>query len=141
MTVAEQKKLAQELESNKPVPAWDDVDDLGDVVAEVVIDGKKRKLNFEKATEMYRDCDAEIARLEALKKDLKEPLQAGLLVAGVEKVTAAGCTVQMVHKEGSKKVDAQKLIELGVAPMTVAKATVVGKPTEYVMIRAIKDRD
>lgn len=144
MTVAEQRKLAQELEAQKPVPDWSEIDDLTDVRVEVVfnevtsaITGRakgKKSLNVEAAVELYKDIDRQIAQLEALKKEIKEPIQVGLLVAGVEKVMAAGCPVTIVTKKGTKKIDGQKLMELGVAPMTIAKATVVGKDSQYVMI-------
>jgi hypothetical protein len=138
MTQAEIKKIAADYENAKPVPVWSDLDDLTDTRVEVVVEGKKKSLNFEKAVELYKELDGKVEVLEKLKKEIKDGLQPALLVAGVEKVMAAGRPVTLVTKKGSKKIVVEKLMEQGVSPIVIAKATEIGKDSQYLMIGKAK---
>lgn len=132
-------KLAAEIEANRPVPEWDTIDELRKWKEEVTLKGEKKKLSFDQLVTKYKDVDAEIKYREGIKKDLKVAIEAGLLLADVDKVACEGYKVQFINKDGSKKIEANKLLELGVSADVIAKATVQSAGSSYIDIRAMKE--
>lgn len=135
-------KLAQEIEAQKPAPEWDQVPELRKWKQEVEVKGKKRAMTFDQMVSEYKDIDAEIKFRETSKKNLKEAIESAVVVSGEDRIECQGYHVIKIEKAGARKIDSQKLLELGVDAMTIAKATVVGKSVVYVDIRAAaKDKD
>lgn len=132
---------AAEIEANRPVPEWDSIPELRKWKEEVEFKGKRVKLSFDEMVVKYKDLSAEIEFREKAKRELKLTIEAGLIVADTQKVLCEGYRVQIIEKEGSKKIDANKLLELGVEADTIAAATVQSKSSSYVDIRAAKDKD
>jgi hypothetical protein len=132
-------RLAAEIESNRPIPEWDSVPELKKWREDITLKGEKKKLSFDQMVSKYKDIDAEIKYREAIKKELKSAIENGLIMADIEKVSCEGYRVQFIEKEGSKKIDANKLLEAGVSADVIAKATVQGAGSVYVDIRAIKE--
>jgi len=134
-----QAKLASEIEANRPIPEWDSVPELKKWKEDIEFKGKKVKLSFDEMVVKYKELGAEIDFREKMKKVLKENIEAGLLLADVQKVSCEGYRVQIIEKEGSKKIDANKLLDLGVDADTIAAATIQSKSSSYVDIRATKE--
>ena len=140
---AAQAKLAAtaaEIEANRPVPEWDSVPELKKWKEEVEFKGKRVKLSFDEMVVEYKELSAEIDFRDKVRKELKLTIEAGLLLADVQKVLCEGYRVQIIEKEGSKKIDANKLLEMGVEADTIAAATVQSKGSSYVDIRAAKEK-
>ena len=132
--------LATEIEQSLPAPEWDAVPELKKFKHEIVgKDGTKKKLTFDAMVVEYKRISAEIDFRERLKVSLKEGIEAALLVSGEEKVLAEGYRVQMVHKAGSKKISAEKLLTNGVSADVIARSMEIGKETSYVSISKAKD--
>ena len=132
-------KLAAEIQAAAPVPEWDTVPELKKWREEITVKGEKKKLTFDHMVTKYKDLSAEIDFRDKIRKELKTHIEAGLLYADVPKVLCEGYRVQIVEKEGSKKIEANRLLELGVTADTIAKATVQGKSSSYVDIRTVKE--
>ena len=133
-------KLAAEIEANRPVPEWDTVAELKRWREEITLkNGEKKKMSFDELVVKYKDVDAEIKYREGIKKEIKVAIEAGLLLADIEKVACEGYKIQVITKDGSRKVDSQKLLELGVSADTIAKATVQSAGSSYIDIRAMKE--
>jgi hypothetical protein len=130
---------AAEIEANRPVPEWDSIPELRKWKEEVVIKGEKKRLTFDEMVVKYKDLDAEIKFRENIKKEIKLTIEAGLLLADVQKCMCEGYRVQVIEKEGAKKIDANKLLDLGVDADVIAAATVQGKSSSYVDIRSVKE--
>lgn|ERR1700690_2194478 len=132
--------VAAEIEANRPVPEWDTVPELRKWKEEVEVKGKCVKLSFDEMVVKYKELSSEIEFREKAKKELKLTIEAGLIMADTQKVMCEGYRVQIIEKEGSKKIDANKLLELGVEADTIAAATVQAKSSSYVDIRSAKDK-
>jgi len=140
MTPTETQKLAQEIKSNAtPTPVWSNVEELVDMRHPITIDGRKRQLTFAKAVELYKALDAEIEQKEAIKRELKKAIEAAMLMSGEQQVACEDYKVTMITKSGTKKIVPEKLLELGVDAMVIAKATEVGKETTYAQITKNKE--
>src|SRR5271166_2723835 len=105
---------AAEIEANRPVPEWDSIPELRKWQEEINIKGEKKRLKFDQMVVRYKELSAEIEFRERIKKDIKLTIEAGLLLADVQKVSCEGYRVQVIEKEGSKRIDANKLMDLGV---------------------------
>lgn len=135
-------KLAQELEANKPAPDWASVPELKKWKQKVTVKGKEVSMTFDEMVTAYKDIDAEIKFRDKSKVELKAAIEAAVMVSGEDRVECEGYHVIKIEKAGARKIDSQKLLELGVDAMTIVKATVVGKGSVYVDIRlAAKDKD
>lgn len=132
-------RLAAEIEANRPIPEWDSVPELKKWREDITLKGEKKKLSFDQMVAKYKDLDAEIKYREAIKKELKTAIESGMIMADIEKVACEGYRVQFIEKEGSKKIDANKLLENGVSADVIAKSTVTGSGSVYIDIRAIKE--
>ncbi len=75
--------------------------------------------------------------LEALKQD--GVIEAMLMAEGVEAVTYHGWVVKRSNGRTADSISATKLVELGVDPDLILKATVPGKPYTYPQIVRPKD--
>lgn len=107
------------------VPEWSTIKEL-------------KQLHFGHLVEQRVQLRDEIAFRDAKVKDLDEEIQAALAVSGVEKVQWESRPVQIVHKEGSSRIVAEKLIMLGVDADTIAQATEKGKPSQYLLVGKAK---
>jgi hypothetical protein len=132
-------RLAAEIEANRPIPEWDSVPELKKWREEITLKGEKKKLTFDQMITKYKDVDAEIKYREAIKKELKTAIESGMIMADIDNCMCEGYKVAFIEKAGSKKIEANKLLELGVSADTIAKATVTGSPVVYVDIRQIKE--
>ena len=134
-----QAKLAAEIEASRPVPEWDTVPELRKWKEKIKVNGKEKSMSFDEQVVKYKELGAEIEFRKKLQDDLKPMIQAALLMADVEKVNCEGYRVQIITKEGSKKIDAHKLMDLGVDADVIDAATVQGKGSSYVDIRPFKE--
>ena len=134
-----QAKLASEIEANRPIPEWSTIPELKKWREDITLKGKDKKMSFDEMVVAYKDLSAEIEFREKSKKELKTNIEAALLVADVQKVACEGYRVQIIEKEGAKKIDANKLLDLGVSADVIAKATVQGKASSYADIRPMKE--
>lgn len=132
--------LASEIEQSRPTPEWDSISELKRFRQEVSMkDGSKKKFTFDQLVVRYKEISAEIDFREKLKAEVKEAVEAAILLSGEEKVLAEGYRVSLVHKAGSKKISAEKLLSAGVSAMTIAAATEQGRESTYVDIRKAKE--
>lgn len=97
-----------------------------------------KELAFGRLCEQRQRLDDEIKFREVNKKLLDEQIEAALAVAGVEKVTWEDRPVQIVHKSGSTKIVAEKLLEAGVPASTIAASTVTGNGYSYLLFGKAK---
>jgi len=144
MTPSETQKLANEIAQAAPIPEWDQIDELVEMRHHVTTTTKvkgsfERTLTFAQTVELYKALDAEVKSRETQMKELKEAVQAAVLVSGKDKVKCGDYRVTMVTKQGSKKIVAEKLLAAGVDALVIAKATEIGKSSQYVDIRREKE--
>ena len=132
-------QLAKEIEANRPAPEWSDVPELKKFKHTITLRGDKKTLTFDQLVTRYKDLDAEISYREKLKDELKEALQAAVIISEEDRVTCEGYMIQMVKRSGSKKIVPEKLLEQGVSADVIARATEVGKESQYISIRAVKE--
>ena len=140
-----QAKLAAEIQSSLPSPEWDSIAELKKWKEKLTIKGKDETLTFDKMVAKYKDLDAEIKFREKAKETIKESIQAALLVAQAENdqldnVLCEGYSVSLVTRQGSKKIVPEKLLEQGVSIQQITAATEIGPSSQYVSIRAVKDK-
>lgn len=77
---------------------------------------------------------AQIRELEAKNKELKTKIELALVEAGVDKASVdERYRIQIIRTAGSPRIVKEKLIELGVSPKLIDKAT-VQNPSAYVRI-------
>jgi uroporphyrinogen-III synthase len=120
------KRTSETLEALGVVPEWNTYQDL-------------RKLDFGELCEKRQRLADEIKFREEKKKELDEEITAALAVAGVEKCAWEGRNVQIVHKAGSRRIVAEKLLENGVPADVIADSTVEGNPSSYLLIGKPKE--
>src|SRR5579872_7480597 len=117
MTQAETAKLAAELEqSAKPIPDWTLVEGLDTVHYEIPNpkpESAPIKLNYGQCVDLYKQLDKECKERQKTMEDLREVLQAALMVSGEKKVRAGDNVCQMIEKSGSRKISAEKLMARG----------------------------
>ena len=99
-----------------------------------------RGYTFDALVDEHASIKAEIEKLDARTKTLREAIQAGLMLAGKDKVLCHGQRAALVTKAGSKKIVPEKLVKLGVSPEVIAEATVIGAPSTYLEVRAVKGK-
>ena len=145
MTQAETAKLTAELEQlnqlSQPVPDWSTISDLHTLQYEVPnprAESAPIQLNYGQCVELYKALDKEVKDRQERMKDIRENLQATLMLSGVKKVMAAGYPCQMVEKAGSKKVSPEKLMARGVSAQIIAESTEVSKGSTYLLIGSEK---
>jgi hypothetical protein len=140
MNRAQMATLASEIEQSRPIPEWDAVPELKRFKQEIAgKDGSKKKLTFDALVVAYKSLDQEIKFREGKKAELKESIEAAMLVCGEEKVLAEGYRIALITKQGSKKISAEKLLTNGVSADVIAKSMDVGKESTYVDIRRAKE--
>ena len=140
MAPTEIAKLANELENlNQPVLDWSIVAELAAVAYEIPNpkpESKPIHLNYGQCVDLYKALDKEIKERQARMDELKQVLQAALMVSGQKKVKAGDHFCQMIEKAGSRKIVAEKLLAKGVSAQIIAESTEVGKGSTYLQIRS-----
>jgi hypothetical protein len=136
---SQQAKLASEIEANRPTPEWDSVSELKKWKHQMTIKGEKKTLTFDQLVTKYKDLSAEIDFRKKIADEIKEAIEAAVLVSGEERVTCEGYAVTLVTRSGSRKIVPERLLELGVPASTIAAATEVGKESQYVSIKTAKE--
>ena len=126
--------LATEIEQSLPAPEWDAVPELKKFKHEIVVKGEKRKLTFDQMVVRCKEIDAEIKFREKLKADLKEGLEAAMLVADCDECQCEGYPVQRITKQGSRKISAERLLGAGVSADVIARCTEISPAVSYVQI-------
>lgn len=139
LSAAERIKLARELEQSRPLAEWDSIPALKKWKEEIVVRGKKEKYSYNELVIEYARLGKEIDDREGLRKEIKTAIEAGLLVSGEEKLACSGFKIQIVERKGSKRVDEMKLLEHGVSRKIIADCTIIGKSSQFIDIRAIKE--
>jgi hypothetical protein len=127
--------LAAEIEQSLPAPEWDSIPELKRFRHEIVgKDGKKAKLSFDQMVVKYKELDAEIKFREKIKADLKDGLEAAMLIADCTECECEGYPVQRITKQGSRKISVERLLGAGVLADTIAQCTEIGPEVTYVQI-------
>jgi hypothetical protein len=140
MNRAQLATLANEIESVRPTPEWDSVPELKRFKQEISMkDGSKKKFGFDQLIVRYKELSSEIDFRDKLKSEIKEAVEAALMISGEDKILAEGYRVSLVHKAGSNKISAEKLLTNGVSADVIAKSMDVGKESTYVDIRRAKE--
>jgi len=143
MTTSEVTKLANEIAQAAPVPDWSDVDELAEmrhhVTSHTLKGDFEHVLNFSQTVALYKELDAEVKSRETQMKALKEAIQAAVMVSGHDKVRCGDYRLNLITKKGSERISRELLLGLGVEPIVIAKATEIGKASQYIDIRKDKD--
>lgn len=141
MTPTELAKLTKEIsELNPAVPDWSTVDELAAVAYEIPNpkpESKPIKLDYGQCVDLYKQLDSEVKQRQARMDELKQVLQAALMVSGQKKVKAGDHFCQIVEKSGSRKIVAEKLLAKGVSAQIIAESTEVSKGSTYMQIRPV----
>lgn len=99
--------------------------------------------DFDELVAARQEIVSTIKFLTAKKADLDVILGGALDLSSLKRVIACKKGVVVTRGEaraGSKKIDAAKLLQLGVAPHIIQQATIVGKPgAPGVSVRSIKE--
>lgn len=145
MPLTEQQKLAAEYEqsANSAVTDWSTIPELVDysyTLTQTSVSAPAKTLYFDQLVAEYGELKAQIEIREARQDELKSAIQAAVMISGKEKVGCVGYRLNMIHKAGSKKILPELLISQGVTPDQIAKATKVGGASDYLDIRAIKEK-
>lgn len=140
MSRTQAAKLANEIEANRPIQAWDTNSELKKFKAKIQIkSGDTKTMNFEDMVTKYKDLSAEIEYRESIQRQLKEQIETAVLVSGEDAVSCSGYKVQRITKQGAKKLNQEKLLLKGVSALVIAECTDVGKESSYVSITKIKE--
>lgn len=142
MNRAQLATLANEIESARPVPEWDTVAELKKFTHSITAkDGAKKKLTFDQMVVAYKTYDAEVKFRTAKMADIKEGLEAAMLLADIDECQCEGYPVQRITKQGSRKISAERLLGAGVSSEVIARCTEIGPEVSYVQVgRPKKDR-
>lgn len=141
LSASARAKLAAEIEQSRPITEWDSVPELKKWKEELIVKGKKETFTFDELVVEYKKLGAEIDTREKLRKDIKQAVEAGLLVSGEDALSCEGYKIQRIEKQGSRKVDELKLLEHGVSAKVIADCVVIGRGAVYVDIRKMKEQD
>lgn len=139
MTRAQMAQLANEIEQSRPTPEWDSVPELKKFRQEIGSDKNKKKMSFDQLVVAYKEISAEIEFRKTRQSEIKESIEAAMLIGGEEKVLAEGYRVALITKQGAKKISAEKLLSNGVDAETIAKSMEMGKESTYIDIRKAKE--
>ena len=139
MNKSQAAKLAAEIEANRPAPEWDQVAELKKWKHPITLKDKKITMGFDELVCKYKDLAAEIDFRKRIQDDIKEAIEAAVLVSGEEKVLCEGYNVSLVKRAGTRKIIPEKLLELGVKASIIAQATEIGKESQYVSIKQAKE--
>jgi hypothetical protein len=134
MNRAQLATLATEIEQSRPTPEWDSVPELKKFKQELVIKGEKKRMSFDQIVVKYKELDGEVKFRKKLMDDLKESLEAAMLVADCEECMCEGYPVQRITKQGSRKISAERLLGAGVSADVVARCTEIGPEITYVQV-------
>jgi hypothetical protein len=133
--------LATEIEQSRPTPEWDSVPELKKFKQELIIKGgEKKRFTFDQLVSRYKEIDAEIKFRESKKAEVKEAIEAAMLLSDESSVLAEGYKVNLVTKQGNRKIVAEKLLGAGVSADVIARCTDVSAPSTYVSISRAKDQ-
>ena len=139
MNRAQLATLATEIEQSRPTPEWDSVPELKKFKQELTIKGDKKRMSFDALVIKYKEISSEIDFREKIKAELKESIEAAMLLSDEKSVLAEGYKINLITKQGNKKISAERLLGAGVSADTIARCTEVGKESTYVSISKAKD--
>jgi hypothetical protein len=121
MTPAKKKAAVQEaLADLGIVPKWEQFKEL-------------KQLGFARLCEKRQTLHDEIEFRKTKMAEIDEEIEAALGAAGTEKVIWEDRAVQIVTKEGSRKLSAQLLLNKGVEADVIAECTEQGKSYSYLL--------
>ena len=142
----ERTKLAKEMAASAAAaPAdWSIVPELIEFKHTIPGDGERRRtrtVGFDDLVAEYEGLKAEMEIREKRLKDIKEVLEPVVMGLDKAQVLCRGWRLGIIQKAGTKKVVPEKLMAMGVPIETIVACTEVGKPSVYLDIRKLKEKE